>query len=452
MSLTARLTVLFAGVVALILAGFSALMFRETSAHFVELDQALLTDKVHLVEDVIRASPSEEELRSRLGTSTHGHQGLYIRVTGASGMIFEQGDIQLPVGLLSALELKPQGLVWQDASSSLYAQHFSLDLNNTRKEKVSVVAAIDTSHHRHFLDALTVKIAGYVLFSVIVGTLLGWLASRGGLKPLTAMKARAESLSAHRLGERMPVESVPKEMRELAQSLNDMLDRLQRDFDRLSAFSSDLAHEMRTPVSNLLTAAQVTLAQSRSSADYRNSLATLSEELQRLARTISDMLFLAKTENLHALPSRDHVDLVTESSAVVEFYEAIASEKGLTIKVSGEGAVSGDRLMIRRAISNLLSNAVRHARPKTTVSIRVEASNELVRLALTNSGDEIASAAQAALFDRFVRLSPGRSRGEEDGVGLGLPITKAIMRAHKGDVKVRSGAGVNTFSLEFSIR
>jgi two-component system, OmpR family, heavy metal sensor histidine kinase CusS len=76
----------------------------------------------------------------------------------------------------------------------------------------------------------------------------------------------------------------------------------------------------------------------------------------------------------------------------------------------------------------------------------------LVRLALTNSGDEIASAAQAALFDRFVRLSPGRSRGEEDGVGLGLPITKAIMRAHKGDVKVRSGAGVNTFSLEFSIR
>lgn len=451
MSLTARLTVLFAGVVALILTGFSALMFRETSAHFVELDQSLLTDKVHLVEEVIRASPSEDELRSRLGTSTHGHQGLYIRVTGASGVLFEQGDIQLPAGLLSALDAKPQGLVWQDASNNLYAQRFSLELSN-EKGRVSVVAAVDTSHHRHFLDALTVKIAVYMLFSVIVGTLLGWVASRGGLKPLTAMKARAERLSAHRLDERMPVESVPTEMRELAQSLNGMLDRLQRDFDRLSAFSSDLAHEMRTPVSNLLTAAQVTLAQPRSSADYRNSLAILSEELQRLARTISDMLFLAKTENLHALPSRDQVDLVRESNSLVEFYEAVASEKGLTIEVSGEGAVSGDRLMIRRAISNLLSNAVRHAYPQTTVSITVEASDGLVRLALSNAGEEIAGAAQAALFDRFVRMSPGRSRGEEEGVGLGLPITKAIMRAHSGDVKVRSSAGVNTFSLEFSRR
>ena len=108
--------------------------------------------------------------------------------------------------------------------------------------------------------------------------------------------------------------------------------------------------------------------------------------------------------------------------------------------------------MIRRAVSNLLSNAVRHAYPQTTVSITVEASDGLVRLALSNSGEEIAGAAQAALFDRFVRMSPGRSRGEEEGVGLGLPITKAIMRAHSGDVKVRSSAGVNTFSLEFSRR
>src|SRR5690606_22379700 len=106
--------------------------------------------------------------------------------------------------------------------------------------------------------------------------------------------------------------SVPREMRELALSLNNMLDRLQADFERLSAFSSDLAHEMRTPVSNLLTAAQVTLAQQRTPQDYHSSLATISEELQRLARTISDMLLLAKTENLHELPLREPVDLVAE--------------------------------------------------------------------------------------------------------------------------------------------
>jgi two-component system, OmpR family, heavy metal sensor histidine kinase CusS len=456
MSLTARLTILFAGVVALVLAGFSTLVFRETSAHFIELDRSLLMSKVHLVEEAVQASRSEDEVRRQLITNTHGHDGLYLRVSGSSGVLLEQGDFSMPDAVREGLEINPQGLAWRDANGSLYAQRFVLDLGGNTPGQISVTAAVYTSHHRHFLDDLTLKIAGYALIAVLAGTLLGWMASRGGLKPLTAMKARAERLSAQHLGERMPAESVPREMRELALSLNDMLDRLQADFERLSAFSSDLAHEMRTPVSNLLTAAQVTLAQQRTPQDYRSSLATISEELQRLARTISDMLLLAKTENLHELPLREAVDLVAEARSIVEFYEAVASEKYLTIDVDvdvdGVGEVAGDRLMIRRAISNLLSNAVRHADAHTTVSIVVGPSDTGVALAVSNLGSQIPVAFHQQLFDRFVRLSPGRSRDESEGVGLGLPITKAIMQAHQGEVTVRSADGVNTFALEFTTR
>jgi two-component system heavy metal sensor histidine kinase CusS len=238
-------------------------------------------------------------------------------------------------------------------------------------------------------------------------------------------------------------------MMELSRSLNGMLGRLQRDFDRLSGFSANLAHEMRTPVSNLLTAAQVTLAQPRSSAEYRNTLATISEELQDLARTISDMLFLAKTENLHALPSVEQVDLGAESRSLVDFYEVVASEKGLNFDVAGEGRAHGDRLMIRRAMSNLLSNAVRHADPMSTVQVLIESTPEKVSLAVRNKGEEIPVEAQSAMFDRFVRLEPVK-REQSDGLGLGLAITKAIMRAHHGSVKVLSEKRANTFVLEFT--
>jgi two-component system, OmpR family, heavy metal sensor histidine kinase CusS len=452
MSLTARLTILFAGVVALVLAGFSTLVFRETSAHFIELDRSLLMSKVHLVEEAVQASQTEDDLRRRLATSTHGHDGLYLRVSGHSGVLLEQGDLSMPDAVREGLETSLQGLAWRDTNGSLYAQRFVLDLGANAPGQISVTAAVDTSHHRHFLDDLTLKIAGYALVAVLAGTLLGWMASQGGLKPLTAMKARAERLSAQHLAERMPAESVPREMRELALSLNNMLDRLQADFERLSAFSSDLAHEMRTPVSNLLTAAQVTLAQQRTPQDYHSSLATISEELQRLARTISDMLLLAKTENLHELPLREPVDLVAEARSIVEFYEAVASEKYLTIGVDGVGEVAGDRLMIRRAISNLLSNAVRHADAGSTVSIVVRPSDTGVVLAVSNLGPHIPVASHQQLFDRFVRLSPGRSRDASEGVGLGLPITKAIMHAHHGEVTVRSADGVNTFALEFTTR
>lgn len=449
MSLTARLTVLFAGVLILVLAGFSWLVFRETSNRFHELDQSMLQVKVQLVKDLARESDSEENLRERLETSTRGHVGLYFKATNAKGPAFEQGDMQVPSELLNELNVDNQRVKLRHETHSLYAQRFEVFLQGDTRKVVSIVAAVDTMQHRQFLDSLAIKTLGYAGFSVLVGTLLGWVASRGGLSPLTTLKASAERLNANRLSERMPARNWPTEMMDLTRSLNGMLGRLQRDFDRLSGFSSNLAHEMRTPVSNLLTAAQVTLAQPRTSAEYRNALATISEELQDLARTISDMLFLAKTENMHALPSVEHVDLRTESKSLVDFYEVVASEKGLNFDVTGEGKALGDRLMIRRAVSNLLSNAVRHAEPMSTVQVLIDSTLEQVRLAVRNKGEEIPAEAQSVMFDRFVRLEQ-EEREQSDGLGLGLAITKAIMKAHHGSVKVVSEKRANTFVLEFT--
>ncbi|MBW0184947.1 MAG: heavy metal sensor histidine kinase [Hydrogenophaga sp.] len=448
MSLTVRLTILFACVLAVVLAGFSWLVFRETSSRFHELDELLLQGKVQLVAEAARNSRTEDELRGWLATSMPGHAGLYIKVLSDTGDLFEHRDLQLPAGLAEEFANAGEVKDWRRTAHSFHAKRFEVSLGGDGLRKLSAIAAVDTRQHTDFLDVLSMKTLGYVCFAVIVGTMLGWLASRGGLQPLTTMRARAEQINANRLSERISAQSWPKEMRELANSLNGLLDRLQSDFDRLSAFSANLAHEMRTPVSNLLTVAQVTLAQSRTSDEYRSTIETISEELQDQARTISDMLFLARTENMHALPSVQLVELDVESQSLVDFYDVTASEKALSFAVKGSAFVQGDRLMIRRAISNLLSNAVKYARPASTIDISISTAEGKASLAITNRGEEIPVASQASLFDRFVRLS-SPSVKDAGGLGLGLAITKAIMRAHHGQVKLRSLAGANTFVLEF---
>jgi two-component system heavy metal sensor histidine kinase CusS len=195
MSLTTRLTVLFAGVLVLVLAGFSWLVFKETSTRFHELDQSLLLAKVQLVKDLAKESESEEELLGRLETSTRGHVGLYFSARNTYGAVFEQGDMQIPSELLKDLNVDNRRVKLRHDAHSLYAQRFEVLLQGDRRKPVSVVAAVDTKQHSQFLDSLAIKTRGYIGFSVLIGTLLGWMASRGGLSPLTTLRASAERLN-----------------------------------------------------------------------------------------------------------------------------------------------------------------------------------------------------------------------------------------------------------------
>jgi two-component system heavy metal sensor histidine kinase CusS len=177
---------------------------------------------------------------------------------------------------------------------------------------------------------------------------------------LHAIKREAAAITADRLHSRLPTESIPVELVDLAETLNQMLARLEDSFRRLSDFSSDIAHELRTPVSNLLTQTQVMLSRARTIDEYQDVLASNAEELERMAKMIADMLFLAKADNDLVVPNLEAVDLRAEAEGLASFYEAVAEENGVTLTVDGNATVSGDRLMLRRAMGNLLSNAFGH--------------------------------------------------------------------------------------------
>jgi len=207
---------------------------------------------------------------------------------------------------------------------------------------------------------------------------------------------------------------------------------------------------MRTPISNLLGKTQVTLVKGRSADEYRSVLESNVEELERLGRLVDDMLFLAQVDRAQAALRLEPVDLNQEAKHVTEFFEFVADEREVAVSVDGTGIVQADRLMIQRAISNLMSNAIRYTLRSGSITIRItEGSGAGTILSVSNTGEGIPSEHLAHLFERFYRADPGRSRAA-GGTGLGLAIVKSIMALHGGSANVESKLeGITSFYLIF---
>jgi two-component system heavy metal sensor histidine kinase CusS len=451
-SLTHRLAIFFTMVAAAVVLGLGVLFLVATEGHFLELDQITLKDKQHLIENIIANAISTDDIPSRLRDALTNHHGLSVSVNDDNGnVIFRTQGFQ-PPATLDAPTLKNrtaeiQG--WKNQGREFRALNLRFNPVHSAAPPLDVLIAIDMEHHMQFMAQLQRTLALYALGAVLVSGMLGWFAAYKGMAPLRAMKTQATTVSSHRLDERMPIEAVPVEMADLAQELNKMLDRLQNDFQRLSEFSSDLAHELRTPISNLLTQTQVALSARRDADTYRDILASHAEEFQRLARMVSDMLFLAKTDRGVDLPCKERFSAAVEVRALLDFYEAVAEEKYIKMGAHGDGEILGDRLMFRRAVSNLLSNALRHTPEKGEVQINVSKDQSAVKVTVENTGEEIDPKELPRLFDRFYRTDPARAHPGSDGAGLGLSITKAIVEAHGGKVAARSAQGRTQFSITF---
>jgi two-component system heavy metal sensor histidine kinase CusS len=454
-SLTSRLTVFFTSVAAAVVLGLGLLFLIATDRHFQELDRAALRDKKLLIESILAHANSSEDAKWRLDDALSHHHGLYVVVNDAQGnTLFQSAGFHLPERSHSG-HPSPDGYslqAWKSGESEFHAIHFQARTGSAPATDLDIFVAIDIEHHKQFLSDLRRSLAIYASIATLVSGLLGWLAAHQGMAPLRAMKTRAATVTGQRLEGRMPVESVPVEMADLARELNHMLDRLQEDFQRLSDFSSDLAHELRTPISNLLTQTQVTLSAKRDTETYRDTLASNAEELQRLGRMVSDMLFLAKTERGVDLPNKERFSAAAEVQALLEFYEAVAEEKEIRLGAHGDGEIQGDRLMFRRALSNLISNALRHTPERGEVQIQVAREETSVRVTVENTGKEIDPKDIPRLFDRFYRADPARTHPGSDGAGLGLSITKAIVEAHGGNVSASSSQGQTQFSLTFPLK
>lgn len=455
MSLTRRLTLMFvvAATAVLLMLGF--VIASSVEAHFEDLDMEVLSGKMELTRQALQSVKSQEGLMPfthQLARSLVGHHGLEVMVLDAErALVFAtaHANFDPAVVIRQALQGAQRPALWElDGKTyrGVAAQMPTSALDSSgHPVQVIVVAATDTTHHQVYMQSFLQTLWLFVAGAAVLTGVLGWVAVRRGLAPLNTMREQAQVVTAQQLSHRLPVHSVPLELAELAQSLNDMLARLELAFARLSDFSSDIAHELRTPVSNLMTQTQVVLSRPRNAVEYCSVLESNAEELDRMARMITDMLLLAKAENGLVLPTRETVNLVHEIGTLFDYYDAVAEEKHVQLSLQGAGEVNADRLMLRRALGNLLSNAIRHSAPDTTLRVQLTEDQRVISIDIENTGDTIPSEYLARIFDRFFRVDASRQR--VDGTGLGLAIAKSIITAHGGLISAASTDGLTRFTI-----
>ncbi len=456
-SITVRLTLLFAAVSTTVLLLLGLLIGSLVERHFVQLDMELLSGKLELLRHTLKKVRSDQELEAlprQLQDFLVGHHGLAVVVLKPGGQtLYSTENVKFPENLLAEVKENPlHQTLLNDPDNHRYRGISTKAPTSIEGASPLVVAvSTDLSHHENFMHSFRTALWTVMGLAALLTGFLGWMATHHGLTPLRSIGRSAAVITANRLDQRLPVATFPAELAVVAKTLNEMLARLEESFCRLSVFSSDLAHELRTPVSNLLTQTQVTLSKTRTLTEYQDALASNVEELECLSRMIADMLFLAKSDNNLIVPHREMVDLVADVSSLFEFYEALVEEKGISLTYSGKGAVFGDKLMLRRAVNNLLSNAVRHTPKEGMIVVHVDDSDiSTVVLSVQNTGETVAREHLPRLFDRFYRVHPSRQRFGE-GAGLGLAITRSIAHAHGGEAMAHSEDGFTTFEIRLPV-
>jgi two-component system heavy metal sensor histidine kinase CusS len=314
---------------------------------------------------------------------------------------------------------------------------------------VEVLAGHPLVSETRMIDDSRDRVLRSTFIAMLVSTLLVYLVLRHGLRPLHRVAAQAALINPINLAIRLPEHDAPRELQQMVAVFNAMLDRIATGYERLSQFSADLAHEIRTPVGALIGQTQVALNRTRSPGEYQQVLESNLEELNRLRLIVDNILFLAQADHAALEVERTPLAMAEELHGIAEYFEGLADEAGLRFTVQASGSARVNAALCRRAIHNLVVNALRYSAPGSTIRLIGDQADGVSTIAVENDGVPIPAEQLGRLFDRFYRADAARGRPAESS-GLGLAIVKAIMDLHGGEARVScSPSGTIRFSLHF---
>ncbi len=431
-SLTRRLSIWLALQAFAVLGLVCGLVYAATALTLSERQDATLVEKKAMVRHMVgkaAALPSSAELVHTLNDFLIGHEELGLA-------------LQLPDGRRFSAGVLPD-----HSEHPIKRIDFGIEGEATGSTPGSATLYMDTAS-----DALLLRRLAWILaVAAVGGAVLASLGSavlvRRAMSPLKLLIRQVQALQAEDLRDRLDGSAQPLELQPLVEQFNALLLRLDSAYQHLEAFNADVAHELNTPLAMLVSSCQLGLQRSRSPEELREILAANLEDLDRMTGIVRDMLFLAQADRGNRVSQEGMVDLTVLSREVLDFYEAVSLEAGLEVRIDGHAVVSGDPGLLQRALSNLLSNAVRHARPGSQVVVRIaSAANRRSLLAVENQGDALAEHEVGRVFERFYRADSARCDGGTHH-GLGLAIVDAIARMHGGQTFAHSVDGVTTIGL-----
>lgn len=304
--------------------------------------------------------------------------------------------------------------------------------------------ALDVSPSQAALRTYRNQLASAFGLGTVLAAMVGAAVARASLRPLGRIARATQQTTARELNRRIASHPWPEELTALAAEFDRMLDRLEDSFRRLEQCTGDMAHALRNPINNLRGEAEVLLQRPRTPQEYQQTLTSALEEYDRLARMIDGLLFIARADDVTAALERRSFPARVEMDAVREFYDALASDKGVRVVCEGDAMLCADPMLVRRALSNLLGNALKHTPAGGTVTLAARRTDpRSAEIAVTDTGTGIPPELVERVFERFYQVDKSRD-GTAKGAGLGLAIVKSIMRLHGGEVALSSAPGRGT--------
>lgn len=453
-SLTFRLALMFSICAFVVLLSLGFVVLYAVNQHFISQDLMTLEAQRHRVIHTLAQSHDLSDFQKQLASFHHSsanteHDFIIVITDQNNHLIFKNSnhDLVMIQRNISIVYSNPLLENWCNETTNYRALIQPIEIFG---KSATLTLAFNIDHHEIFLASfkkimwLSIAIAAFLM------GILACIVTKQGLRPLHILVNQTEKITADNLSQRLPVMHDHSEIAQLTLTFNEMLNRLDIAFQRLTAFSSDLAHELRTPLSAMKLQYQVILSKQRTSDEYEKALQDNAEELEHLITMVTDMLFLAKSENGLIHPDVQLLSLHDEINVLSAFYEQLAEEKNISIQILGTAHIHGDKALLRRAISNLMTNAITYGYVGTQITIKIEQLLQFVYITIENHSDTIEEAHLPHLFERFYRLDSARESSKE-GAGLGLAITKAIILAHQGNITVNSAEQTTRFTIAIPV-
>ena len=392
-------------------------------------------------------SPDEnrDEFFQNLLLILTGHHHLFVYIIDDAGKIVYRTrgpnlSIALPQQDFERLISQNSTAIWNIDKSSYRIGASRVMLDGGRQ--YTTIVAVGRDLQLDFINRLRNGLGLLIAISCVLALIGSLISIYYTQKPINRLIKKIERINMKSLNYRISTASVPVKYESLVKAFNNMLHRMEDVFERQRNFTADIAHEMRTPITNLTTQTQIVLNNARSTEEYREILYSNLEEYEKMSQMISDMLFLAQADNHQLVPNFIDIDLHSMISLMCEYFEPLTDEKNITFELEGNCSnIQGDKMMLGRAISNIISNAIRYTSENQTIKIKLsQLSPKKVQIVIANPGKKIESRHLPHLFDRFYRVDQSRHRNNKDssGTGIGLAIVKSIIDTHKGHIYVES--------------
>jgi two-component system, OmpR family, heavy metal sensor histidine kinase CusS len=453
-SIAWQLILLFTVATALLLACGLGVFYAIVVQHAFAEDNAVLADKVAALRaDLHESDPNvfAEELKDR---NAGEHRAYWIRMLDSQGRTYAETpgmDRSLPPEIFPPPQKSTStvgGLKDYRSGSKLFSLVALNEESGSQPYTLQVAQdrSSDERVERDFAILFIMVLSG----SVLASALIAMIVTKRGLRPLQEMTQSLARIGPTHLKERVNPAEWPRELKPLAIAFDGMLKRLDDSFTRLSQFSADLAHELRTPIANMMGEAQVALTRDRTPAEYCETIESTIGECERLSRIVDNLLFVARVDAAREPIARKRFNARTAVEKIAAFYQTIADDHHVTITCSGEAQIYADPDLFQRALGNLLDNALRFTPENGSIQIALSEHDAGVEVAVSDNGCGIAPEHLPRVFDRFYRAEASRG---SDGAGLGLALVKSIVDLHGGFAKIESEIGRGTtVKLRFPLR